>query len=422
MGVGVVVLVAVLVAAAAALAVPAVVVAVVAPAAVAAAPAARDQSDDEKKMSKKQITVIILAVSLILLSGVWFYYSRVLSVNYLIPGVPYNGIQNLFFQGANMPAIASTMDILGYWGDERFKIADLKEKFSLISTSSPPYNIKNFFEENDYEVYQKNSSNLNGEINEIKKFVNPQKKIPVIVFQKRFLDSEISILVPRVVIGIFDNKKKVVVHDNLLGNNYEISYEDFGRMFKPNTWAILAVWPSDKIKGVIKGPNYNLLYPKRTEAMDKLSHLFTSKASEAVFYQLSGNFEKNIALYKKFVEDPNFEYSPPAFRVSILSAFARIYIKLKQYDEAIKIINERVLPLNQNLSKTPEGWFISVDKFSYPYFVLSLAYLKKGDKNLASAYYKEMALLRDASVKIIGDKTFTLPRIEELEKEISSTK
>lgn len=373
-------------------------------------------------MSKKQIATIILAVSLILLGGVWFYYSRVLTVNYLIPSVPYNGIQNLFFQGANAPAIASTMDILGYWGDERFKIADLKEKFFSISTSSPPYSIKIFFEENGYEIYQGSSSYLDGEIKEIKKFVNSKEKIPVIVFQKNHLDSKASLLVSRVVIGVFDNEKKVVVHDNLLGNNYEISYEDFRKMFKPNTRVILAIWPSEKIKGIIKGPNYNLPYPERTEATDKLGHLLTSKASEIVLYRSSGNFEKDLALYKEFVDDPNFEYSPPAFRVSILSAFARTYINLKQYDEAIKIINERVLPLNQNLNKAPEGWFISVDKFSYPYFVLSLAYLKKGEKNLAVVYYKETVLLRDASVKIIGDKIFLFPRIDELEKEISPTK
>ena len=259
-------------------------------------------------MSKKQIAAIILAISLILLGGIWFYYSRVLTVNYLIPGVPYNGIQNLFFQKANVSAIASTMDILGYWGDERFKIADLKEKFSLISTSSPLYSIKIFFEENGYEVYQGSSSYLDDEIKEIKKFVNSKEKMPVIVFQKNPLDSKASILVSRVVIGVFDNEKKVVVHDNLLGNNYEISYEDFREMFKPNIRAILAVWPSEKIKGIIKGPNYNLPYPERTEAMDKLGYLFTSKASEVVLYRSSGNFEKDVALYKEFVNDPNFEY------------------------------------------------------------------------------------------------------------------
>ena len=92
------------------------------------------------------------------------------------------------------------------------------------------------------------------------------------------------------VIGIFDDEKKVIVHDHLLGNNYEISYQDFENMFLPNARAILAVWPSDKIKGIIKGPNSQTSYPPRLEAMDKLGPVLALTWADAVFYSRQSRF------------------------------------------------------------------------------------------------------------------------------------
>ncbi len=140
----------------------------------------------------KQRTIIFLIIFFILLAltGRWLYNNGslynlgILPVNYLIPGVPYNGIQNLFFfEEVNSSAIASVMDILGYWGDERFDIPALKEKlkqpsFPQDSYQEPYIVIQKFFEENGYEIYKWGSADPGNEINEIKKFVNPVKKYP----------------------------------------------------------------------------------------------------------------------------------------------------------------------------------------------------------------------------------------------------
>lgn len=312
------------------------------------------------------------------------------------------------------------MDILGYWKDSRFNnISDLVTNINNAASSSLviKYTVKKSFEDNGYETYRwESAAGPGGEISQIKKFVNSSKKIPVLIYQRRSLDE--SNLPPdwRLVIGIFDHDKKVIVHDYYFGNNYEISYENFEKMFDKDG-AILAVWPSDKIKGVIKGPNYSLLYPQRTEAMGKLGPL-ALRLPEIALYVRAGDFEKAATSYKKLVDDPSFEYFPPAFRVFILSSYASDRIALKQYDEAINLINERVLPLNQNLNKAPEGWFVPyIDRSEYPYFILNIAYFWKGEKNLATSYYKEAASLYE-----LNKKTFTLPQIEEIEKEISSKK
>ncbi len=374
-------------------------------------------------MGKKQIIIIIISALLVLLIGGWLYCSQFLAVNYLIPGVPYNGIYNLLFQRADSAWISSASDILGYWGDKRFELLNLQEKFppGKITTFA---STKKFFEENGYETYEQLSVEPDNVIKEIKKFVNRSKKIPVIVYQKQSLENFLS--GQRVVIGVFDKEKKIIVHDHNLGNNYEISYDDFGKMSSPNS-AILAVWPSDKIKGLIEGPNYSLPYPERLESMSKAGNLLATKRALAIWYIDRKDFEKANAFYRELVDDPSFHYFPPAFQVLQLLAFAQTYINLDQVDEAIKIIQERVLPINKNLSQSPQGWVVSSrDKSSYPYFVLSLAYLRKGQRDLAIAAYKDYKEIRSINNSIYekaGETYLSLPPlIDELEKAISKKK
>lgn len=389
-------------------------------------------------INKKKIGIIILIAGLLLgLAGVWFYYSQILTVNYLIPGVHYTGIYNLFFQGADSPKISSILDILGYWGDKRFDLVDLLQKFPSVgfatSTPTSPMTLKseiqNFFTENGYKTYGWVSVGPDNVIKEIKQFVNEKKKVPVIVLSWRILDEKnnIFLFVPQVVIGIFDSSGKVIVHDYYYGNNYEISYDDFEKTFQSTETGILAVWPSDEIKGSIKGQNYNVAYyPQRSESMDKAGDLLATKNLLAVRFWQLGAFEQSAVAFEELVNDPNFEYLPPAFRVVKISRLAAAYIDLNQFDEAIRIIKEDVLPINQNLSETFEGWFLlpPIDKFSYPYYVLSLAYLKQGKRELAFANYKELNLIHDSIREKVGEDFYFIrpPRIEELEKEISSQK
>ncbi len=257
----------------------------------------------------------------------------------------------------------------------------------------------------------------------------------MIVFQKRFFETKAA--GPRVVIGIYDKNKKVIIHDNALGNNYEFSYSGFERMFSLNSRLILAVWPSDQIKGLIKSPDYSIPYPARTEAMDKLGPLLAENLSDVYAYwfkysdaEKSKASYKVNAFYKVLADNPNFAYLPKAVQVIMLSEFALTYIHspLNNYDEAIKIIKERVLPLNQNVGEAPEGWLVlPVDKLSFPYFVISLTYLKKGERTEAIKYYKEMLAVQNLVKDKIKDNaifknTVVFSRIPELEKAISSKK
>lgn len=135
--------------------------------------------------------------------------------------------------------------------------------------------------------------------------------------------------------------------------------------------------------------------------------------------------EQSLAFYRDIVDDQNFKYFPRQFQVYFLSTYAWQYITLNRLDEAIKIFEERVLPINENLNETLQpGWYIlPIDKLPAPYFSLSLAYLKKGDKTLALVNYKEyVQLLRTSSSSKINGPSIIPLQIPELDKLIPSSK
>lgn len=328
---------------------------------------------------KPLLKIVIVLFGLIIVAGVFYYFFYyLLPVNYLIPGVPYFGFYNYFFD-ADSATITSTADILAYWGDNRFSVKYLTEYFSpslpegSAATTSPnviytTLDIQKFFKDNGYETYRWASKESGSEIKEIKKFVNSKIRIPVIVYQQ-ILPETASTTAFRVVIGVFDDNQKVIVHDHNFGNNYEISYPVFQSLFNPRSRAILAVWPSDELKKSLKSPNYSVSYPQRLEAMDKLGPVLATKASQADYWRQLWNFKKSFDFYKEFIDDPNFHYFPPAYQVSFLSLLAGYYVQFNQFDEAINLIKNRVLPLNQNLDEPVLGWFIPpLDKFAWPYY------------------------------------------------------
>ncbi len=359
------------------------------------------------KISTKNIFLIVLV--LFVIAGGFFYYfyyndNGGQQVNYLIPGVPYYGFYNHFFD-ADSAAFTSTADILGYWGDgvnppdlldkfikgdsntsDRAKRASQIQDINLNSSQ-----IRSFFQERGYETYRYATAQAGNEINEIKKFVNPKKKIPVIIYQKRSIDSARAAYGFRVVIGVFDKDKKVIVHDHDLGNNYEISYQDFEKMFQPNARVILAVWPSEKLAAKLERPDYTKPYPNRLKAMNNVGELLI-KAGDALWLNRSQKYEEAIELYREFITDPKIEYFPPAYRVAFYVFLAQLYVQVDKTDEAIKVLNEKALPINHDLTQSYDDWEKPTDKdrFAKPYYVLGDIYQKKGNKSLAKENFEEV--------------------------------
>ncbi|MDD2730765.1 MAG: tetratricopeptide repeat protein [Candidatus Portnoybacteria bacterium] len=354
------------------------------------------------KFSAKVVVPIVLVLFIITGSLYYFYYYRN-QMNFLIPGIPYYGFYNQFFD-ANSSELSTVASILGYW-DKKVNPSDLFEEFAEIDSSASgrysqiqslvlyPSQITVFFQKKGYETrfYSPAVDSEIDKISEIKKFVNPQKKTPVIIYQRRSADAERISNGFRIIIGVFDKEKKIIVHDYDFGNNYEISYEDFEKMFDlTNNWAILAVWPGEELTAEIKGPDYSRTYPKRLEAMDNVGEILI-KSNDIVWFNNNQKYEQALNLFKEIIADPKFEYLPPAHRVSFFTSFANLYLRADRADEAIKILNEKALPLNHDLSQSYGDWNkpLNIDKFSTPYYVLGTAYQKKGDKESARQNFEE---------------------------------
>jgi len=360
---------------------------------------------------QNKIKILLIILGLVVIAGLGFYYFYYLyqpPVNYLIAGVSYYGFYNHFFD-ANSSTLTSVADILDYWGDQRFDLSYLKGSLLLSENSLPKtgsvatQDLQKFFKNNGYETYRWASDKPGNEIKEIKKFVNPEKKVPVIVFQKKSAKPESISRNFRVIIGVMDKEKKVIAHDNFFGSNYEISYEDFEAMFQPNARAILAVWPSAELAKKIKGPDYNLVYPQRLDAMDQLGeHLV--KSTDALAYYYRNDYEKSLQVYQEFLNDPKLKQYPPAYRVVFYNFLATLYFALGKPDEVIKALTNQSLPINKDLNQPYGIWTEQIElfkkakgfkdykdyKFLTPYYWLAKAYLLRGDKKSAKKQFEEI--------------------------------
>src|SRR3990167_6928452 len=188
----------------------------------------------DQKFSIRIVLWLFLAISIGAI-GFYFYTSYEPSVNHLIDGVPYYGVYNLYPDFTSSAISVAT--ILRYYNDERVPFKGLKNEFpdsrgrDEDDKESHFQKSLKFFETQGYETFSVkllDDKYKDKKINEIKKYI--KKDIPVIVIQQKRLDTKESDIERsgwRVVIGVFDDKKEIIVHDASLGNNYVFSFANF---------------------------------------------------------------------------------------------------------------------------------------------------------------------------------------------------
>jgi len=338
--------------------------------------------------------IIILLIAIISISIYNTYLGVPKKINYLVPHVPYHGIYNHINGFYSSPTLA-TLTILEYYGDKRYTVRQLLERLEFQTQGNPSYiqNLAQFFKENGYEIAFGDPSKTS--LEQIKEYINPQKKIPVMILAKRSEDPLTKhTQEQRVVIGVLDDQKKLIVHDIAFGNNYALSYDDFQKTYVPNS--ILAVWPSQDLGSQISGINANYMYPPRLRAMDIVGPLFIERMDAAYLAIIDKNYEEALALFNKIVQDPRFNNIHPVMQLVIYFGLASVLESMEKTDELIALMNDKSLPINHDLDKNYDGWkydlkteFPTLQKpeFSLPYIVLSNAYTRKGDLKKAREYY-----------------------------------
>jgi len=345
------------------------------------------------KMDQRRKLYIVggIVVLVSIAFGSWYFFGP---VNYLIPGVPYFGIYDGLIDYHNN-LVTNALMIMRYYGDERFSPGELVERLPLNTGGLPDDldRLEEFFVEGEYEterIYLDEGKEIDG----IKKFVN--KKVPVLVVQKRSPDPKATGNILRLVIGVFDDEKKVVVHDYSYGNNYELSYDQFLDLFKPlERKTLFVVRPSGQLSNQLSRPDDVAPYPDRIEAMDKLGSYYAGTNADLhhqkVEFVAEAKKDNKPELYGEVLEifqeqflDERYNLQHPLAIIWSKSAYAQTLQAMGRYDEAIQSIVNEALPLNHDLDKPYDGWvitsgYIKNGKVAYPYLRLGHAYGLKGD-------------------------------------------
>lgn len=322
------------------------------------------------EQNKKKKYIILAAVLIIVAGaiafgvkyGLFFYSNGVQNQSdYVIEDVAYAGIFNhkgkfAFVSGDTSAAITS---LLEYWNPGQNNLANIRQCFSsgrgrLINMMSAKDCVSGF---GDYD-----SQVVHLNTDELKKYINNETKTPLFLFLPISTDQPVEVIYhpATILIGVKDSQKKVVLHDYWFGNNYEISYDDFdklwGKMRPDERNTYLVVQPKnlrDKLRAMSSRSTAE--YPNRTSIMVQAHSIFKN-------YALGGGaawrgmYEMAQEYYTEALDDPKFEdYFPPYYKVMLFSKIAEVYLAQNKFDQALTNANKAV-ELNHDLDKPFKDW------------------------------------------------------------------
>ncbi len=346
------------------------------------------------------IIIIVTTLAGILLVGFLsykFYFKG--TTSYIIPNVPDYTFYNVGFNAADLyngrPIRTSAKAVLDmvydYWNQEKNSLKTYPQNIGLRAISM--YSLAHFalFQTGfDAQVLQANS------IQDLYKFINPQERTPVIVLQKTSLDYPGNWLEYRLIIGLDDKRKKVIAHDFILGNNYELDYGEFDQLWQATQRYFLIIRPRD-YKERLKLFSQNYSYPQRIPAMDQKKIniyylLLQEKKLDVSLFTVPNNLNEIVEIFDNLLsEENNFQYFPRWFRVLVYGEAAERYLQAGQLAKAESLI-PKIIENNSNLKENFSGW-----QYQWPgsnelvpaWIVIGDIYRIKGDKKEALNYYNK---------------------------------
>lgn len=344
----------------------------------------------------KKLVITFVAI-LLVCAGALAYYMGGEQREHLIKGVPYWGI----YTGTEMNSshAFAVYTLLQYWGDNRFTPLEIAQLFPSELSGSGEVTIGDFFRDNGYNV-ENITSNTASQISEY-----IEKDIPLIAPLRLTPTDSQDTATYRVVFGYSNKKDALTVHDNLYGNNLEISYEEYGRM-RFNMAPLIVVTPSEELKASLTGPDTSLEYPARKESMDsesmqKIVTKWFQINSLREEYNKTGNPTGNAIaeLGEAILSEPDFDKLHPAARVQISLLIARLYYgQLNNYERAREILTNVTTPLIGTDFSQPFGdWDRKISPEVYkrpmwtsePWIQLGIVHERLGDIEAARAAYQK---------------------------------
>jgi tetratricopeptide (TPR) repeat protein len=332
--------------------------------------------DDPSKKVKRNI-LLLSAVAVVVVAavvGVIFFGAKMFQISkenqkqsdYVIQGIPYIGIYNhkgdysfSYVLGDTSMAAAS---LLEYWNPGQNNLVQVALCFSDINNNSGRITGLTDIEGCISKFGDYNFQTVHLNTDELKKYVNSEVKTPLIFFLPVSIDQplEISYHPATLLIGIEDSQKKVILHDFWFGNNYEVSFDDFNKLWEGvrpdgrNTY--LVVQPKD-LQNKLKEIDSRKItaYPARTSIMDQAHSMFQNYAL-GWGAKLRGTYDVAQKYYSEILNDPKFEdYFPPYFKVSLFTKLADVYLAQGNLDQAF-VNATKAVELNHDLDKPFKDW------------------------------------------------------------------
>jgi len=367
----------------------------------------------ESKKSFRWIAIAILAVvALVAAVGIFLKIwnnNRILfsfgQSDYVISGVPYIGIYNHTgkfnqFSGDKDSAIAS---VLEYWQPGENDLGNIRAV--LAKKEIKPLDMANFV--NGISGMKAELKIL--KLEELGNYISPQARTPLVAFfaVDENQPAENHYYPSRVLIGVKEIEQKLVFHDFWLGNNFEISFDEYGKLLAKTPPVLrnkyLAIQPVDLVNKLseIKKRQFSS-YPARTEIMNGAKQMFKNYALAWSPYQ-DGQYDLAESYYTKVINDPNFEkFFPPEYKVRVYAQLAEMQLGKKDLENAMVNV-QKSIAMNHDLDKPFRDWpgyelsnnapgHFSENSISYR--VQGDIYLATGDFEKAKESYQKALVIK----------------------------
>lgn len=385
-----------------------------------------NQGSAVTRHSSMSVFVLVSGIFLLALLGLFGWYVLKTptvdpgTFSYTIPGVPYIGVHNRVGEQSYVVSdpSAAVMSILEYWnpGKHNFREITNEIRQNIVGGLSTIDHIENYILSlGDYTVEQKRLT-----IDEIKEYINSKVKTPPFLFLPLTASqpAEPPYYYPAtVLIGIDEPEQKVIFSSYWLGNNYEISFDEFqilqNRMLSDDRNKYLIIQPKNLPTALAKLKNLEeTSYPPRGIIMNETVEMFKNY-TVGLGGVIHGSHPVQESYFEDVINNPKFvQFMPPYFKVYTLYKLAEANLALGRDNEATEYVM-RAIELNHDLDEPFEdfpGFEIrfnvpatTIDRVSGPYRVLGDIYMKSNEFMAAKeAYEKALAIHSENSLALSG--------------------
>jgi tetratricopeptide (TPR) repeat protein len=307
------------------------------------------------------VGAILFVVLLALAVGFsWKFFGSQSKADYVIPGVPYIGIYDHKgkFSKLAYDKDSAVASVLEYWNPGKNDLKNIKSNLTHYAGQKDNAGVVDFI--NGLEGMQAEIKSLTRE--ELKDYISVSKRTPLITFtaidENQPIESQYY--PARVLIGLKENEKKLIFQDYWLGNNYEISFDEYDKLLEKTPPTLrnlyIVIQPKD-LSGKLKEiQSRNITpYPQRTEIMNKAAGMFKNYAI-AVNPYYTKRFDIAEKYFSAVINDSGFtDFFPPEFKVRSFYELAEMQSGKGNLESAMKNV-QKSIEMNHDLNKPFKDW------------------------------------------------------------------